>query len=217
MTAANETAHLMDSIYRNQRHIYDLTRKYYLLGRDHLIANLAPPKGGTVLELGCGTGRNLIAAARKYPGVQFHGLDISHQMLATAADNIERAGCSDRIKLVQGDASDPASVAGLGVETYDRVFYSYTLSMMPVWREALATGLSNLSADGKLVVGDFGQQEGLPDCFRALLLRWLGKFHVSPRKELEDELKALAGYCGAPISVRSLYRGYAIYAELRRG
>ena len=25
-------------MYRHQRHIYDLTRKYYLLGRDRLIA-----------------------------------------------------------------------------------------------------------------------------------------------------------------------------------
>ena len=39
----------MDAIYRTQRHFYDLTRKYYLLGRDRLIRELAPPKGGTVL------------------------------------------------------------------------------------------------------------------------------------------------------------------------
>ena len=32
---------LMDGVYRYQRHIYDLTRKYYLLGRDGLIADLA--------------------------------------------------------------------------------------------------------------------------------------------------------------------------------
>ena len=25
---------MMDAIYRRQRHFYDLTRKYYLLGRD---------------------------------------------------------------------------------------------------------------------------------------------------------------------------------------
>ena len=52
---------LMDRLYRHQRHIYDLTRKYYLLGRDELIAELDPPPHGTVLEIGCGTGRNLLA------------------------------------------------------------------------------------------------------------------------------------------------------------
>ena len=61
------TAHAaqMDAIYAGQRHIYDATRKYYLLGRDRLIADLAPPPGGRVVEVGCGTGRNLILAARR--------------------------------------------------------------------------------------------------------------------------------------------------------
>ncbi|HEY0281515.1 MAG TPA: hypothetical protein VGC27_02700 [Rhizomicrobium sp.] len=30
-------AALMDEIYRHQRYVYDLTRKYYLFGRDRLI------------------------------------------------------------------------------------------------------------------------------------------------------------------------------------
>ena len=56
MTQAAETARLMDTVYRHQRHFYDLTRKFYLLGRDRLIRELQPPRGGVVLELGCGTG-----------------------------------------------------------------------------------------------------------------------------------------------------------------
>ena len=65
MSAAEHChAELMDGVYRYQRHVYDLTRKYYLLGRDRLIDGLAVPPGGTVLELGCGTGRNLVKAAR---------------------------------------------------------------------------------------------------------------------------------------------------------
>src|SRR5690242_4413087 len=35
-------AELMDRLYRRQRHVYDATRKYYLLGRDRLIVRLAP-------------------------------------------------------------------------------------------------------------------------------------------------------------------------------
>ncbi|HSO42957.1 MAG TPA: hypothetical protein VLR47_08995, partial [Rhodospirillales bacterium] len=73
MTADVPPAVRMDRIYRHQRHLYDATRKYYLLGRDQLIADLAPPEGGTVLEIGCGTGRNLIAAARAYPSASLSG------------------------------------------------------------------------------------------------------------------------------------------------
>ena len=63
----NDHKGLMDRVYRDQRHIYDLTRKYYLLGRDGLIADLDVPAGGAVLEIGCGTGRNLIAVGKAWP------------------------------------------------------------------------------------------------------------------------------------------------------
>ena len=55
-----EATRRMNRMYRWQRHIYDGTRRYYLLGRDRLIANLRPDAGTTVLEIGCGTGRNLV-------------------------------------------------------------------------------------------------------------------------------------------------------------
>ena len=83
-------AELMDGVYRYQRHVYDLTRKYYLLGRDRLIDGLDIPPEGSVLELGCGTGRNLVQAAQAYPRAELCGLDISAEMLETAAVAIGR-------------------------------------------------------------------------------------------------------------------------------
>ncbi len=104
----------MDRIYRRQRHVYDVTRKFYLLGRDQLIAALDPPAGGSVLEVGCGTGRNLILAARRYPEARFFGLDVSGEMLATAGINIMRAGLGKRISLGLGDAArfEPEALFG---------------------------------------------------------------------------------------------------------
>ena len=55
-----EATRRMNRMYRRQRHIYDGTRRYYLLGRDRLIADLAPAAGANVLEIGCGTGSNLV-------------------------------------------------------------------------------------------------------------------------------------------------------------
>jgi S-adenosylmethionine-diacylgycerolhomoserine-N-methlytransferase len=79
---------LMDSVYRWQRHIYDATRKYFLFGRDRLIRGLRIPYGGAILEIGCGTGRNLSLVRALWPKTQIHGLDISPLMLETAADRL---------------------------------------------------------------------------------------------------------------------------------
>ena len=83
---------LMDGVYRHQRFIYDITRKYYLLGRDRMIEGLDVPPGGSVLEVACGTGRNLIAVARRFPEARLYGFDISTEMLATARASVAKKG-----------------------------------------------------------------------------------------------------------------------------
>ena len=42
-----EATRRMNRMYRRQRHIYDGTRRYYLLGRDQLIAGLRPTPAQT--------------------------------------------------------------------------------------------------------------------------------------------------------------------------
>ncbi|MER9679776.1 class I SAM-dependent methyltransferase [Mesorhizobium sp. M0184] len=202
-------AELMDGVYRWQRHIYDLTRKYYLLGRDRLIAGLDVPAGGTVLELGCGTGRNIILAARHYPGARFLGLDISAEMLETATAALAREGLSGRVTLARGDATNFDAKALFGVESFDRVFVSYSLSMIPGWEKTVSAALAALSPGGSLHVVDFGQQEALPSWFRKLLRGWLKKFHVQPREALGDVLESESARVGASLRFRTLYRGYS--------
>jgi len=216
--AQSSAAHggLMDAIYRNQRHIYDATRKYYLLGRDRLIADLDAPDGGTVLEAACGTGRNLVVAARRYPRARFYGFDISEEMLKQARRNIDRAGLSDRITVAQGDATDFDPQALFGVAGFDRIFISYSLSMIPPWRAAIAEALAHVAPGGSLHVVDFGQQERLPGWFRAGLHAWLAKFHVAPRADLEAVLREAAEAAGATPSFGALHRDYARYGVIRR-
>ena len=215
---ADTAAGHMDAIYRTQRHIYDLTRKYYLLGRDRLIAGLDPPAGGTVLELGCGTGRNLIVAARRYPAARFFGIDISEEMLITARANVRKAGLVDRIRLAQGDASCVDTGAAFGEPAFDRVFISYALSMIPPWRETAAHAMALVKpAGGSLHVVDFGGQSGLPGWFGAGLRGWLAKFSVSPREDLEPVLAEVARGAGARLEFSRLYRVYARAAVVRRG
>ncbi|RUU77969.1 class I SAM-dependent methyltransferase [Mesorhizobium sp. M7A.F.Ca.MR.362.00.0.0] len=208
-------AELMDGVYRWQRHIYDLTRKYYLLGRDRLIAGLDVPAGGTVLELGCGTGRNIILAARRYPDARFFGLDISAEMLETASAAIAREGLLDRVTLAQGDATAFDARALFGRNSFDRVFVSYSLSMIPGWEKTVSAALAALSPNGSLHIIDFGQQEGLPGWFRTLLRGWLKKFHVAPRESLREVLESESRRTSASFRFRTLYRGYAWLAVIK--
>lgn len=210
-------AELMNRVYRRQRHIYDLTRKYFLLGRDDLIAALKPPAGGSILEIGCGTGRNLVAAARAYPDARLYGLDVSTAMLSTARANIRSAGIEDRVTLARGDATSFDAQALLGRSAFDRTFFSYSLSMIPAWREALQQGIVVTDAiGGRLLVVDFGQQERLPAWFRGVLTGWLSRFHVTPREALEEALAQLAGARRGRLDFRRLYRGYAWLGVIER-
>jgi len=206
---------LMDSVYRSQRHIYDLTRKYYLLGRDGLIDDLAPPPGGSVLEIGCGTGRNLIAVGRAWPEARLFGVDISEAMLETARAAVDRAGVA--ALLARGDARDFDPQALFGRETFDRVFISYALSMIPEWQAALVHAARCVAPGGRLEFVDFGQQDRLPGLWKRMLFGWLAQFHVAPRAELAPMIGGLAKEVGAAGYCRSIYRGYAIRGGLARG
>jgi S-adenosylmethionine-diacylgycerolhomoserine-N-methlytransferase len=207
---------LMDSLYRRQRHIYDFSRKYYLLGRDRLIAALKPPNGGRVLEIGCGTGRNLIAAARAWPKARVCGLDISAEMLKTARASLARHRLGDAVDIAEADAVSFDAASLFATTLFSRVYFSYTLSMIPAWESAIAHGWKHVAPGGKLMIVDFGQCEALPSPFRSLLWWWLARFHVTPRATLHGVLAALARRDGAALEFTPLYGGYAWYAVLTR-
>lgn len=202
-------AALMDGVYRWQRHFYDATRKYYLLGRDRMIAGLDVPPDGAVLELGCGTGRNLALAARRYPQARLFGIDISAAMLETADATLSRRALGDRVVLARADATRFEAQALFGRAAFDRIFVSYALSMIPGWERAIDSALDALSPGGSFHVVDFGQQERLPGWFTRAQRAWLARFHVSPRADLVAEIAARAEADGRATCFTPLHGGYA--------
>lgn len=209
-----DTGHatLMDRMYRHQRHIYDITRKYYLLGRDRTIEKLDVPEGGSLLEVGCGTGRNLLLAAKHFPTAKLHGLDISSEMLTTASENF--GGHQIRPVLRVSDAT-AFRVTEFGRSAgFDRIMISYALSMIPEWEKSVERALLALAPGGSLHIVDFGQQEQLPGWFRSLLQGWLTRFHVTPRANLRYVLENLAGSHDATLEFEPIARGYAWRAVL---
>lgn len=203
-------AALMDDTYRWQRHIYDATRKFFLLGRDRAVQALNPPAGGRVLEVACGTGRNLALAGMLYPETRRFGLDISAEMLRSARSTLGEAAM-----LAEADACTFDARRVLGEPVFERILLSYSLSMIPDWPAALRTARAHLAPGGELHIVDFGTQEGLPRWFRRGLNGWLAKFHVAPRPDLAAVAAAVAEESGAEMVCQSLYGGYAQALVLR--
>nr|WP_210314363.1 class I SAM-dependent methyltransferase [Rhizobium lentis] len=208
---SDEHASLMDGMYRYQRHIYDLTRKYYLLGRDSTIRNLDVPEGGTMLEVGCGTGRNMAFAHRHFPAAKLFGLDISQEMLISARKTFATKSTIPEFRVADATAFTPRE---FGVSGFDRILISYALSMIPDWERALDASIAALNPGGQLHIVDFGQQEGLPRWFRRMLQSWLPKFHVTPRSDLREVLEALAEEHNARLSFETVGGGYAWRAAI---
>ena len=150
------------------------------------------------------------------PQARLFGLDVSREMLATAAASTARAGFASRIAFAQADATafDPQRL--FGCASFERVMISYALSMIPPWREALAHALDVVAPGGSLQIVDFGDCAGLPSPFKAGLRRWLAIFDVTPRDDLTDALEALSAERGMTCEIESWFRGYAILAVAQR-
>jgi len=216
MFAKIEHGPLMDRVYRHQRHFYDATRKYYLLGRDPMIAGLMPPANGSILEIGCGTGRNLVMAGAAYPTTKLYGIDISNEMLTTARKKVMAAGLGERTELAYADAAkfDPSALFGRA--QFDRIFISYAVSMIPQWESVMREAVIHLAPGGQLHIVDFGDLTDLPGAAKTALYKWLEWYHVTPRNNLFEVAQDIAAATGAHAEAQRLYRGFAWISIISR-
>ena len=126
----------MDRVYGRMRYVYDATRPLFLAGRRQLRTSVAAPQGGRVLEVGCGTGRNLIVLAQRRPDVSFTGVDISTEMLAYAKMQICRRALDSQIQLFEGELAD-FLLANAPPLLFDFIVFSDSLSMISDWERVL--------------------------------------------------------------------------------
>jgi S-adenosylmethionine-diacylgycerolhomoserine-N-methlytransferase len=206
----------MDRMYRFQRYFYDVTRKYYLLGRDQLLKEMDIQPGERVLEAGCGTARNLIILARCHPDAHFYGLDASAAMLETAQAKVDRS-VSKNITLRTALADDFTHDCTFNLaEPFDKIFFSYSISMIPPWRESIENALRNLKPGGTLYLVDFYDQKDLPATFHKFLKWWLEKFHVRFWEDLLPYLASLRESGQVNLTVKPLFRRYSFIASVKR-
>jgi S-adenosylmethionine-diacylgycerolhomoserine-N-methlytransferase len=211
------TTEEMDEMYRWTRYVYDFTRKYYLLGRDRLLRDMILQPGDRVLEIGCGTARNLIRLAKQRPDIHCYGLDASTEMLTTATAQVKSRRLEKRITLAHCLAEELDYAKTFGLDTpFDAAFFSYSLSMIPTWPQAIDAALANIKRGAALYVVDFWDQGDWPRWFRFVLKRWLDLFHVVHRPELLDYLRQLDEKGLGTLTLQSVGGRYAYLASFRK-
>lgn len=212
----SETFEKLDRKYQLQRHFYDFTRKYYLLGRDQLLREMKVKPGETVLEVGCGTGRNLVILAKDHPDSFFFGLDASMEMLEMADAKLDTARLRN-VTLANVLAEDFYYVNTFELtDRFDKIFFSYSISMIPSWREAIDNALNNLRPGGELFIVDFYDQKDISRTFRKMLQNWLKAFHVQFWSDLLPYLGTLETKGLVRLNITPIYKRYAFIAKLEK-
>ena len=107
--------------------------------------------GGTVLEVGCGTGNFLIQVTKAFPGAHAIGVDLDADSLAIAAKRIEEAGHTDRVCVKSGTVEDAAAPASVDAVVMIEVLHEIAQEMRPAVVQQCAR---TLKPGGWLVVVD---------------------------------------------------------------
>jgi len=180
-TEAKRPLTAIERYYKFHSRIYDATRWSFLFGRTAILEPIAAvAKPTRILEIGCGTGKNLVTLAKHFPNAEVTGLDLSETMLDVAKGKAEAFG--GRVKLLHRSYDAPLNTE----PAYDLILFSYALTMFnPGWETAIECAAKDLVPGGHIAVVDFH------DSMFPWFKRWMGVNHVRMDSHLQPKLEAL--------------------------
>jgi S-adenosylmethionine-diacylgycerolhomoserine-N-methlytransferase len=160
--------------YKKDASIYDFNRRFFLFGRNRLIKQIAGVlKPASILEIGCGTGINLVKLNKLFPDSRIIGLDISPDMLNVARSKITQIS---NITLINEMFDQHTSLP-----KFELILCSYTASTvqdLPLFLSAIETHLAD---QGHFACVDFHS------CNNIAFERWIS--HSIPiRTHFPEEL-----------------------------
>jgi S-adenosylmethionine-diacylgycerolhomoserine-N-methlytransferase len=167
MPAGADTQSRLQAFYAPQAQAYDAFRERLLRGRAELIADLDLPRGAYVVELGAGTGRNLDYFGRR--AADLGRIDLVDLCPALQDQARRRASATTNVRVIAADACTYRPEAPV-----DCVIFSYSLTMIPDWRRALANAVAMLATGGVLAVVDFTVSPAQSALARRFWTLWFG-------------------------------------------
>ncbi len=147
--SSNTNADALGSYYRWHAPFYDISRWSFLFGRNNIITRLPSlPHHASILEVGCGTGRNIALLQKQFPTSKITGIDCSECMLGFARSKHQ----STESKLLQGVYGKHEVIN----QKFDLILLSYTLTMMQQpFEQTIEKLASDLEENGVIAVVDF--------------------------------------------------------------
>ena len=148
----------LEHFYKDQAAQYDKFRENFLWGRRDLLAALAARFEGRKnliwVDMGSGTGRNcemmLMDFLPRSAFQKIYLVDLTPSLCAQARRKVQAHGWEGLVEVVEGDACTwrpPVEV--------DIVSFSYSLTMIPPFHDAIDNATTFLKDDGLLGVADF--------------------------------------------------------------
>jgi precorrin-6B methylase 2 len=137
---------------------------------DKMLEVAAIKQGDLLYDLGCGDGRIVVTAAKKF-GIKAVGFDIDPKRVRESRDNVNKNGVGDLVTIHLKDVFEvdlrPASVV--------------TLYLLPSLNVKLIPQLQQLAPGSRVVSHDFGMEGVEPENTWTLLAR----HHRPPHKDRE--------------------------------
>lgn len=166
----------LQNYYRLHSAIYDWTRWIFLFGREKIL-DLVPelPPNPRILEVGCGTGKNLAYMEYLFPDGHLYGIDLSEDMIRQARKKFTQ---KQPVELIHGAyGSDDFEF-----KPFNLILLSYSLSMLgPHAEDILQQVHYDLAAGGYIAVVDFNETP----------FRWFRKWMKVNHVDLDGHLPEL--------------------------
>jgi ubiquinone/menaquinone biosynthesis C-methylase UbiE len=157
--------------------------------RNEAVRRLELKAGASVLEVGCGTGRNLALLVEAVgPEGKVYGIDVSDGMLEEAGTLCKRAGWP-HVTLMRADAADYTLP-----DPVDGVIFSLSYAVIPQHRAALRLAWAQLRPGGCVVIMDAKLRRGLVGRLLRPFVVWTSRLTVLGNPDIRpwDELRELA-------------------------